>query len=291
VDSPSHYRPVAITDPSPAEHDLVPPFGPDRVIHPYLVCATQRTGSALLCRGLAATGVAGNPFEYFNLEHRRPLEARWGCDGSLAGYAATLMRDRSTPNGQFGSKLHWEHLQQMRAELAGEPGGDPGFTAVDASLLERLLPGVHYVRILRLDIDRQAVSLWTALRRRQFAARWDEDPALLADVAYDFRGIARCRRLLAAGELHWDRFFRTNGIRPIEIVYEDFVLEYAGTLRRVIETLVPGAAHLSIPPPATRRLHDARTEAMVARFRDELKSQRQEALLSLPERIRRRLFR
>jgi trehalose 2-sulfotransferase len=31
----------------------------------YLVCATPRSGSTLLCEGLKATGVAGRPEEYF----------------------------------------------------------------------------------------------------------------------------------------------------------------------------------------------------------------------------------
>src|SRR3954447_8264669 len=31
----------------------------------YLVCATERSGSTLLCESLAATGVAGCPAEYF----------------------------------------------------------------------------------------------------------------------------------------------------------------------------------------------------------------------------------
>ena len=34
----------------------------------YLVCASPRSGTELLCRGLAATGVAGRPQEYFLAE-------------------------------------------------------------------------------------------------------------------------------------------------------------------------------------------------------------------------------
>ena len=31
----------------------------------YLVCATPRSGSTLVCKALRATGVAGRPEEYF----------------------------------------------------------------------------------------------------------------------------------------------------------------------------------------------------------------------------------
>ena len=39
----------------------------------YLVCATPRSGSTLVCQALKATGVAGNPEEYFEaLLHSGP---------------------------------------------------------------------------------------------------------------------------------------------------------------------------------------------------------------------------
>jgi trehalose 2-sulfotransferase len=41
----------------------------------YLVCASQRSGTELLCRGLAATGVAGCPREYFLAEDPAKLPA------------------------------------------------------------------------------------------------------------------------------------------------------------------------------------------------------------------------
>jgi trehalose 2-sulfotransferase len=45
----------------------------------YLVCATERSGSTLLCELLAATGVAGRPEEYFEFlsatgRERQPRE-------------------------------------------------------------------------------------------------------------------------------------------------------------------------------------------------------------------------
>jgi LPS sulfotransferase NodH len=55
---------------------------PDRS---YLVCATPRSGSTLVCHALEETGVAGRPEEYFEaLRHsgrpRRPEEYFIGVD-------------------------------------------------------------------------------------------------------------------------------------------------------------------------------------------------------------------
>jgi hypothetical protein len=43
----------------------------------YLVCASPRSGTELLCRGLAATGVAGCPREYFLAEDPAKLPDYW----------------------------------------------------------------------------------------------------------------------------------------------------------------------------------------------------------------------
>src|SRR4051812_29634736 len=107
----------------------------------YLVCATPRSGSTLLCRALGATGVAGRPEEYFQARPapRRPpappdyfadasgidLDGLLGRDhpepeapeySSLAGvgdYREHIVRSLgrgTTDNGVFGAKIMWGHL-------------------------------------------------------------------------------------------------------------------------------------------------------------------------------------
>src|SRR4051794_16615313 len=93
----------------------------------YLVCATERSGSTLLCELLAGTGVAGRPEEFFEDlgatgRPRQPREYFEDCGDHeilallppLRGplplppfeqrLAAALERG-TTPNGVFGSKL------------------------------------------------------------------------------------------------------------------------------------------------------------------------------------------
>jgi len=259
----------------------LPPPGPGEVARPYLICATQRSGSGLLCRALAATGLAGIPTEYFDAGNRATLSARWGCGPSLPAYARALMARRAS-RGVFGAKLHWEQFQQVRAELLGEAPGDPGFE-IDSDVIEALFPGVIHVHILRLDIDRQALSLWIAAQRGLFSLPRDREAAALPPVRYSFAGIERCRRSIVLGELHWDRFFRSNGIVPIEIVYEDLVGDHAGTLASLVGQLVPGA---DVPQtaPESRRLSDARSEAMLHRFRSDLRERRADEPLGVHRR-------
>ena len=60
----------------------------------YLVCATPRSGSTLLCEGLKATGVAGRPEEYFEAlpttgRPRTPADFLAGLDDPEALAVAT----------------------------------------------------------------------------------------------------------------------------------------------------------------------------------------------------------
>src|ERR671917_2614911 len=104
----------------------------------YLVCATPRSGSTLLCEALSGTGLAGRPAEYFEAMYdtrlpRRPTdyfeglraipaasfladqlpteggEAREALSqaATYRDYLAWVLRTGTTPNGVFGAKLMW----------------------------------------------------------------------------------------------------------------------------------------------------------------------------------------
>jgi len=49
----------------------------------YLICATPRSGSFLLCETLKDTGLAGNPEEYFWRDDEPAWTARWGTETYL----------------------------------------------------------------------------------------------------------------------------------------------------------------------------------------------------------------
>ena len=66
----------------------------------YFVCATPRSGSTLLCKSLAETGVAGRPEEYFErLRHSGlPREPREYFEGIRdPSFLARLPTSRPRP--------------------------------------------------------------------------------------------------------------------------------------------------------------------------------------------------
>lgn len=231
----------------------------------------------MLCGALAATGALATPLEYFNPVHRRALAHRWRCATPLQAYVAALHARRSTPDGLFAAKLHWDQFVRVRAELAAGPA-DRSVHATASWLLDWLFPEPRFIRIVRDDLDRQAVSYW----RAQHSQRWSADPedqdgadpgdgatgGTDAEVPYSFEGIDRCRRAIENGELGWERLLRAAKADPLVVSYEELASQFEATIRRVAERIEPGL-EIDVATPPTRRLSDERSLELLERFREE----------------------
>jgi LPS sulfotransferase NodH len=166
-----------------------------RPFRTYLVCATPRSGSTLLCAVLASTGRAGRPEEFFEARcesgiPRRPREYFKAASGlplarvpdvdpptpPYSDLRAVMrwrehfersLRAGSTPNGVFGAKVMWMHLSDL-ARFAGTPR---------AEVLERLFPDATFVWVRRADRVRQAISLWKAMQTQVWRAEAERPTA------------------------------------------------------------------------------------------------------------------
>ena len=249
-------------------------------IRSYFVCATPRSGSTVLCRSLAATGVAGRPEEYFErLRHsglpREPREYFEGRDDpgvlellppSRTGDPAASELDRvlpdclargTTPNGVFGAKLMWGYFDDLLARLGTTPDGP----AVET--LEARFGPLGWIHVTRADKIAQAVSLWRAVQTRAWSAT--DNPQ--TEPVYDARGIAHLRDLLIEEDAAWRRWFEEKGVRPLVVGYERFAADHTATLRGVLAHL--GLEVERIPDPPMDRQGDARSDRWVARFNEE----------------------
>ncbi len=246
------------------EHDTPTEIAGTAPSRSYVVCSTPRCGSGLLFRGLAGSGKLGVPLEYFNPLTRVPLAERWQCGTGLDSYVEALHTNRCTPTGLFGSKLHWDQLPRLRAE-AGLGSDDALDYKTADSLLERLFPEPRFIRIVRLDLDSQAVSYWRALHSNVWSieASADRPPQ---DTPYSFEGIDRCRRVLENGELCWERLIRARGEKALVISYEELTESYEQTLMRVADYVSPGV-DVTIPTPKTGRMSDEHSQELLERYR------------------------
>jgi LPS sulfotransferase NodH len=252
----------------------------------YLVVATPRSGSTLLCETLRATGVAGIPLEHFEVfrhstQPRQPREYFEGVDdpavlGHLsaldpprpdpepsAAWWARILADGTTPNGVWGGKLMWGHVGDLlgRAEELDEVPPSPD---LDATLTALLGDGLRLVYVTRPDKVAQAVSLWRAVQTQT----WRAGRGTPADQArYSFAGIDHLVAQLEDHDAAWRAWFAQTGRTPHTVVYDDLAADPPGVVGGVLRFL--GLPDDDLPAPATERQGDARSLEWADRYRTE----------------------
>lgn len=256
---------------------------------PYLVCATPRSGSTLLCELLTATGVAGRPQEFF--EHlyasNQPRQAREYFEGvadpgvldvlrptepgtpeSSEAFEARLqdaLRDGVTPNGVWSSKMMWGYLLDFLRRLRERPH-TAGLRPAEA--IERLLPDLRYVHVRRGDKLAQAISLWTAVQT--LAWRDASEGAAAREPVYSRAGIAHLLEQLTAQDAAWTSWFAAAGLAPIVVTYEQLAADQRQTVADLLRELhVDMHGAVQVPDVGMRRQAGGRSQEWAERFQAE----------------------
>ena len=243
----------------------------------YLILATPRSGSTLLGQGLQATGLAGDPKEFFGHKMAFWME-RWQAE-SLAVYVDLLTHRRATPNGVFGAKMLFGQLQ-LFADVARQ---DAALADLPLDkMLANLFPNLHYIWATRDDKLRQAISwfkarqtgVWGQAEGREEvklgrAWRLGDEPLQPGELAFDFAGIAELLAQAEAEDAAIGAFFSENEITPYRVSYEEFSPRYDETIADLLQWMgVAAPADLALAKPRTVRLADDRTDEWMARFRE-----------------------
>lgn len=246
----------------------------------YILCATPRSGSTLLCGLLAATGQAGDPHSYFRREDIAEWAAHWGLSPDDAPPAnasqgpgfdrayldAALCAGRAGTR-LFGLRLMAETLPELNTLLDRLYPGLPN----DRARLERAFGRLAFVHLSRGDLLAQAVSL---VRARQ-TGLWHRAPdgadferiGAPRPPLYDRTAIAAALTQLQQDAVRWDNWFAREGITSTRLRYEELAADPAAALARVC-----GALGITPPPAAQIRPHvaplaDALNHDWAARFR------------------------
>jgi LPS sulfotransferase NodH len=189
--------------------------------HPtaYLVLASQRSGSTLLVESLRATGVAGEPgefFQYLPTTSQSPQPRQWfeGVENETIhrlldpldegkpdlappeiwrDYVRTVGR---TPNGIWGGKLMWNQTPLLLQRAAGLPNrsGD----GLLAAIRDVIGSDPVLVHVYRPDVVSQAVSFWRAVQTRVWRGR--PDPTRDSRAEYHAAAIAHVVTLMREQE-------------------------------------------------------------------------------------------
>jgi LPS sulfotransferase NodH len=220
----------------------------------YLVAATPRTGSSLLCAGLWATGIAGRPGEVFAPDFREPWRRHWSLqdDVDFATYLHRARREGQTSNGVFGTKIQWMHVAPLQREAGF--GGPPG------QVLDRLFARARFVNTIRRDRRAQALSWYRAIATGQwYRTAWDVP--VRTPAAPSVREIRRLESHIAWQQSEWERHVAERGARCLPVIYEDLSADYLGQIARVLAWLgLDASAAQRLPEPHLLRQADDVTD-------------------------------
>lgn len=234
----------------------------------YTIWFTQRTGSTLLCKAIESTGVAGKPREWFNFPPDLLSTYRKTDHAELQEY---LWKIGTTDNGVFAinHSFYEPHFTQLIETLRKFPACPPTVTK-RTEVWEQVFPNHRHIFMTRRNKIRLAVSWWRAIQSGEWHLPTDQ-PRKPVDLsnAYSFDAINHLYNECSMREAGIQEFFIEGGITPLNIFYEDFIQDYEGAVRTLLDYLELDSSSVTITPPALTKLADDVSEEWVQRYREE----------------------
>jgi LPS sulfotransferase NodH len=234
----------------------------------YTIWFSQRTGSTLLCKALEATGIAGQPREYFNCKPDLLEDFHQRSYADLQEYLWNL---GSTPNSIFGinHSFYEPHFSQLIETLRKFPNCPPTETS-RTRIWEHVFPNHRHIFMTRRNKIRLAASWWKAIQTGEWHLSSGEHPKPMdLSNAYSYDAIQHLYDECSMREAGIQEFFAEGNIIPLTIVYEDLVGQYEQTVRTILDYLGLDSQSTTIAPPALAKTADKVSEAWVQRFREE----------------------
>lgn len=238
----------------------------------YIIWFSQRTGSTLLCKALESTGIAGRPGEWLWDPETFDLCTSYGVR-NMEEVREKLWERGSTSNGVCAVKFGmFEPHHSLLLEQFRQLPGSPTAPKRPAVAWERMYPNCRHLFMTRRNKVRLAVSWRKAFLSQQWHLARGED-ASAPDLAgeYDRDNIQSLVIEATLREAAIAEIFVENDIVPLTIAYEDFISDFDGTVRKIIEFLgIPVPGDLDIDAPRLEKLADDLSEQWVQRFRDDV---------------------
>ncbi len=212
------------------------------ITYRYCILSSPRSGSTLLSRMLNATGLGGDPLEYFN--HRLIDYERQRTDNptlSINAFIDSMEKRRTSPNGVFGIKMHYSQLL-----------GAFGSQVPTQNMLDYLKHFDALILIRRRDRIRQAVSQVIGLHTQVWSSedsRFGTQPESCIHPMDCINALHQvCRE-----DFGWEQLISTTGLKVLEVWYEDLVVNYEMVCREVITHLELAETITVIPSPQIER--------------------------------------
>lgn len=244
----------------------------------YVICTSPRSGSTLLCKLLAATGMSGNPGSYFHAPSLPEWLAYLNLRIDLGVPEQAMLREifkaaiakGSLETGMFGLRLQRHSFDFFMQKLAILHPGYPS----DRARIEAAFGPTLFIYLTRPDKVEQAVSCVKALQ----TGLWHRAPdgtelerlSPPQDPVYRSSELHFTYNEFVAFDLRWQHWFETQGIKPFKINYDALSADPLGTLKTLLSELGLDTTAADGVVPGVAKLADATNEEWVRKFRAEL---------------------
>ena len=230
----------------------------------YIICATPRSGSTLLCDMLAGTGVTGHPNSFYRHLSIPNWVERWKLDADTPDFDRVYLDAalKAGNAGMFGMRQMWDHKLEMDAALARLYP-----TLSEWERLEAAFGSIRFLYLQREDVIAQAVSRAMAEQSGLWHQHADgstrEQVGERKDPIYDRDQIVRYVSEAKADNQRWEDWFTANNITPLRLTYEALAADPQAELDRIMSDfgLAPVKATIK-----SRKLSDALSKAWIKQY-------------------------
>lgn len=243
----------------------------------YLLCATPRSGSTLLCDLLAGTGVSGTPDAFYRWQSIPDFIAEMGVDIASPHKGPdfereylphVLKRGRGETN-QFGMRVMWPTLPELDERMASI------FPEAETTA-ERFAAAFGDFRVIFLtrgDKLAQAISRARAeqsgLWHRSADGSERERVAPHRDPVFDADQIAGFIAEAEHGEALWLDWFAREAITPLTVTYKALAADPRAVLAEILGFLGHAPDLAARAEVRTKKLADTQSEDWAKRYRAE----------------------
>jgi LPS sulfotransferase NodH len=237
----------------------------------YIICATPRSGTTLLCDLLSQTGVAGHPNSFYRQESLDEFIADWGMAPGTGleferRFLAAAIKAGSGDTSTFGMRVMWPSMPYLLEQLGRL---FPNQTT-DTGRIVAAFGTTVYVHVQRKDRVAQAISRSKAEQSGLWHRHADgsERERVKEHQAPEYDG-AQLERFIAEAEdneAHWHRWFDASGITPFELTYEELSADPTMALAKTLGALGKDPDIAKRVTVQTARLSDATSKDWAARY-------------------------
>jgi trehalose 2-sulfotransferase len=185
---------------------------PEKVL---VVASTGRSGSHHLCSLIEASGQYGTPFEYFHSNNFTYWQQKLRSN-SVSETAYKLIKLRTSQQGWFSTKLHFDHLRLFNESMRKFE--------------------VKYIFIRRRDTIAQAASMLKASQDQN----WIQGSETRLDnpsYRFNYKLMRSFLREIHYDNASWQHYFSVNDLKYHEIVFEDLLLDNDAEIKKINSAL------------------------------------------------------